>query len=345
MAQYPEFWKTIEINLAIDPTAIENIKAVLTLLGYTTMQSVVKLVDKKQIRLLELELINLKKMDPTLLQKYPLLENINFGSGLLSTLTNIASNVKKSFAGIDLDLCSTKVLNDMKEVCPDVSNEHIHVKLVSGEIKCAVACPFCSKKSTLSSYWTQTGQAFRISKFQRHLKEHHVEEAEESNELTESMRDEQEEHARPIRAIKRHRNHTKNVISAPNLKSTQNADEITSLNTEILKKNEELMSLNNELNALRKGKDASVDSNTDLLNEDIRKKDEELMILKNELNELRKEKSASSESNPGLQEVLSENRKLIGQLDESKRKNESLTLQLNNIKNTPNEHEGNEVFY
>lgn len=90
MAQYPEFWKTIEINLAIEPTAIENIKTVLTLLGYTTMQSVVKLVDKKQIRLLELELINLKKMDPNLLEKYPHLENINFGSGLLSTLTNIA---------------------------------------------------------------------------------------------------------------------------------------------------------------------------------------------------------------------------------------------------------------
>lgn len=199
-------------------------------------------------------------------------------------------------------------------MCRDVSNEHIHVKLVNGEIKCAVECPFCSKKSTLSSYWTQTGQAFRISNFQRHLKEYHgeeAEEAEESSDLTESMRDEQEEHAiGPIRTNKRNRIHTKNVISAQILKSTQNADELTSLNAEIRKKNEELLNLNNELDELRKRKDSSddVDSNTDLLNENIRKKDEELSVLKNELNQLRKEKNATSESNPDLQEVLSENR-------------------------------------
>lgn len=195
----------------------------------------------------------------------------------------------------------------------------------------------------MSSYWTQNGQAFRISNFQRHLKEYHGE-TEESNDLTESMRDDQEHENRPIRATKRHRIHAMNIISAQISKSTQNDDLITSLNAEVLKKKEELLNLNNELNESRKEKGASVGSNMDLLNEAIRKKDDELSILKNELNELRKEKNASSESIPNLQEVLGENRKLIGQLDESKRKNESLVLQLNEIKNTQHEHDGNEVF-
>lgn len=169
---YPEFWTLVEANLSIESTAIKDIKDVLTFLGYKTPQSISKLVQKREIRLLELELINLKKMNSDWLQKYPFLENINFGSGFLSTLSNIASNIKQNFAAIDLSLCAAKVLDDIKGVCPSIVSTNIDVKSVGGVIKCVVTCPFCNKNSALSPYWTQTGHAFRIFNFQRHLREH-----------------------------------------------------------------------------------------------------------------------------------------------------------------------------
>lgn len=52
--QIPEFRKLVEKNLSLDPDAIKNIKQVLTLLEYTTIQSVSKLSKRREMPALEL---------------------------------------------------------------------------------------------------------------------------------------------------------------------------------------------------------------------------------------------------------------------------------------------------
>lgn len=49
---------------------------------------------------------------------------------------------------------------------------HICVNSVNAEVNCVVTCPKCSRKSTLSQYWTKQGPAFRPSNFQRHYISH-----------------------------------------------------------------------------------------------------------------------------------------------------------------------------
>lgn len=46
------------------------------------------------------------------------------------------------------------------------------MKVVTGEAKCAVQCPHCSNKSTLSTFWTKTGPSFRVANFKRHFETH-----------------------------------------------------------------------------------------------------------------------------------------------------------------------------
>lgn len=59
--QIPEFWKTIETKLSIDPNGIKAIKEILSLLNYTTIQSIAKFTKAKEIQLIELEFLSRKK--------------------------------------------------------------------------------------------------------------------------------------------------------------------------------------------------------------------------------------------------------------------------------------------
>lgn len=100
----PEFWKLIEKNLSIDANGIQNIKEVLTLLDYTTIQSISKLSQKKEIALIELEFKNLKNSKPNFATLYPHLFKLEFGSGFQTILSDIAGKVKRRYSTIDIDL-------------------------------------------------------------------------------------------------------------------------------------------------------------------------------------------------------------------------------------------------
>lgn len=116
--QIPRFWDTIEKLLHIDPTGIQEIKEILTLLNYTTIQSIVKFNKPTEIKLIELEFLNRKREFG---EKYEHLKDFTFGSGVHSILVDIASKVKKHFVGnesenVDVAKISEKVLNDGKQV-------------------------------------------------------------------------------------------------------------------------------------------------------------------------------------------------------------------------------------
>lgn len=113
----PEFWKFIESNLNIDSAGIKNIKEVLTLLDYTTIQSIGKLSQKKEIGLIELEFTKMKTLSPDFSTRYPHLADLKFGSGFQTILTDIANKVKRKFSTIDHDAVSLKVYRAILEVC------------------------------------------------------------------------------------------------------------------------------------------------------------------------------------------------------------------------------------
>lgn len=114
----PEFWKLIEKNLSIEPEGIKSIKDVLSLLNYTTIQSITKFSKTKEIKLIELEFMNRKN---ELGEKHPHLKEFTFGSGVVSILQDIAIQVKKKFLNgvrddIDCEEISQKVLSDGQKV-------------------------------------------------------------------------------------------------------------------------------------------------------------------------------------------------------------------------------------
>lgn len=68
------------------------------------------------------------------------------------------------------------------QFCKEISESHVSVKAENGDVKCVVQCPTCNKTSTLSAYWTNAGQEFRVANFQRHF-EIHYEDRDEIYEL------------------------------------------------------------------------------------------------------------------------------------------------------------------
>lgn len=115
--EIPEFWTIIEHTFSIEPEGIRDIKVILTLLKYTTVQSITKFTKQKEIQLLELEFVS-RRHD--WVQKFPRLANFSFGSGLIHILQDIAMKVKKKFINqqveADFDRISENVLADGRKV-------------------------------------------------------------------------------------------------------------------------------------------------------------------------------------------------------------------------------------
>lgn len=122
--QIPKFWEVIEKSLVIDPSGIKEIKEILTLLKYTTIQSIMKFTKPKEVKLIELEFLNRKR---DFEEKYAHLKDFTFGSGIYSILIDIATKIKKNFVqdnleNIDQDSILEKVLQDGKQVT--INNFH-----------------------------------------------------------------------------------------------------------------------------------------------------------------------------------------------------------------------------
>lgn len=114
--QFPKFWDSIEKSLVINPKDIETIKEILTILQYTSIESIMKFTKKSEIQVIEIEFSNRKT---ELVAKYPHLKDFAFHSGFYTNLNIIASKVKKSYIhenNIDSDQIVDKVLEDAKEV-------------------------------------------------------------------------------------------------------------------------------------------------------------------------------------------------------------------------------------
>lgn len=114
----PEFWKSIEKKLSIDSDGIKLIKDVLSLLNYTTIQSITKFTKPKEIKLIELEFMNRKK---EFIEQHPHLKDFTFGSGTVTILHDIATQIKKKFSNgerddIDYEEISQRVLSDGQKV-------------------------------------------------------------------------------------------------------------------------------------------------------------------------------------------------------------------------------------
>lgn len=114
----PEFWKSIETHLSIQPEGIQFIKEILSLLNYTTIQSLTKFTNPKEIKLVELEFMSRRKEFG---EKFPHLSEFSFGSGTVSILQDIAGQVKKKFVhigcdNIDCESILKKVLSDGQKV-------------------------------------------------------------------------------------------------------------------------------------------------------------------------------------------------------------------------------------
>lgn len=127
---FPAFWTQIELNLGLDPNGINTIKQLLTLLEYTTIQSVSKLTNKTAIEPLEMEFFKLKKSDPDLMHKYPCLQSLKFGSGFITILTDIATKVKKRFTGWNHDSIQNAVFDEIRLVRQQYNNYVIVVNII-----------------------------------------------------------------------------------------------------------------------------------------------------------------------------------------------------------------------
>lgn len=115
--KYPKFWESIEKSLSLDVEGISEIKDILTILKYTTAESIVKFEKAKGIQCIELEFYNKRS---EIVQKYPHLENFTFASGIYSILKDIASKHKNTYnkehENVDIDQIVEKVLDDVKKV-------------------------------------------------------------------------------------------------------------------------------------------------------------------------------------------------------------------------------------
>lgn len=100
----------------LDPKGIENIKIVLTLLDYTTIQSISKFSQKKPIGLLELEFSKFKKSNPDRVNQFPGLADLHFGSGFIEIIHDIAIKTKAHFMSSDTTAIEETVFLTVKAV-------------------------------------------------------------------------------------------------------------------------------------------------------------------------------------------------------------------------------------
>lgn len=99
---FPQFWQVIEDRSNISSVDIANIKKFLTLLGFTTMESVAKLSSKSEMQKIEFEFFKLKE-SAGFHDSHPELSNENFASGTQTVLNNIAKRIKKGYFVIEVD--------------------------------------------------------------------------------------------------------------------------------------------------------------------------------------------------------------------------------------------------
>lgn len=115
--EFPGFWKTIEERSKINSTDIFNLKQILTMLGFTTVDSISKLSSKSEMEKVELEFFKLKGTNQ-FIEKYPNLQEEKFGLGMKVILNGIAKQIKKGLfmEDVDVDAILNSIFDDCKKV-------------------------------------------------------------------------------------------------------------------------------------------------------------------------------------------------------------------------------------
>lgn len=112
----PQFWAKVDTIFGTTAPDIQGIKEILTVLQYTTAESIIKFSKQSEVRTIELEFTN-KKTE--LVAKYPQLNEFSFHSGFYSNLSLIATKIKNHYIrelDINLETTTNKVLEDGKKV-------------------------------------------------------------------------------------------------------------------------------------------------------------------------------------------------------------------------------------
>lgn len=92
---FPEFWKTIEERMNYDPSDIVNVKQILTIFGFTTLQNISILSQKKNMDALELEFHKMKETGKFAAKKNLLDETFSLGTKAI--ITSVANASKSGF--------------------------------------------------------------------------------------------------------------------------------------------------------------------------------------------------------------------------------------------------------
>lgn len=123
--EFPQFWMDVEERSNIAPNDILNLKQILTILGFKTMESISKLSSKSEMDKVELEFFKLKETN-RFDEKYPNLQEEKFGVGMKVIINSIANQIKKGLfmENIDVNLILNSVYDECKMV--SISKLFIH---------------------------------------------------------------------------------------------------------------------------------------------------------------------------------------------------------------------------
>lgn len=149
---------------------VQTPNIILSILGYTTKNSIAALKSKKSVQNLENEFLK-RKNTSTLIdkhyEKYPFLRDIIcFPSGLQVTLLQIALFVSQYQENVQ-QTTTEKLLNASE--CKEITAANI--LLSENGLSCKIVCPLCNKEKKLSSSSAETGTtSFSAHNFDRHYK-------------------------------------------------------------------------------------------------------------------------------------------------------------------------------
>lgn len=114
---FPLFWQTVEERMNYNASDILNVKQILTILGFTTLQSISSLSNKSKMDALELEFFKLKETGQIASRKN--LMDEKFAMGTKAIINAISNQTKRGFFG-DQEVDSQEILQHVFNDCKNV---------------------------------------------------------------------------------------------------------------------------------------------------------------------------------------------------------------------------------
>lgn len=121
-SKYPQFWDELEKELSEHSNDLDQVKSVLTILGYMTKSSIVSIKTLKKVENLECEYTKMRSIKlEEMNSRFPTLKFIDsFTPGMKTIIMDVASNLNKKpkelMGHADLDAMKAKVCVMAKKV-------------------------------------------------------------------------------------------------------------------------------------------------------------------------------------------------------------------------------------